>query len=170
MALEYQSSNGKELEVKRRNVLVAGILTTVLSVPALASAADASTNAQTTVKASMSGAAKQESVIVCRLKANRLHESHHVHGTVNVVVNVTCTSRVAEILMQVRLLRNGHATAKVSGRNFGQKSLTKKLAAACHPGTWQAVAGGAIVFPPRYVPPTAKFRPVASNVLHIKHC
>jgi len=101
-------------------------------------------------------AGKAANVIVCTLSVHNPHKSHHVHGTVNVVVTTTCTSAVPVVNIRAALYRSGRLVKQSGQRTFRNTRTARNNAAVpCRNGRYRGWGSVGIVFPPRYTPPTA---------------
>jgi hypothetical protein len=100
-------------------------------------------------------AVSQQSTITCTLSIADPHQSGHVPGMVNVVATWSCTSPVSSLSMTVTLYRNGSQVAQGSFANAGKASLKGNAAAPCVSGSYYGTAGGTVVFPPNYEPPSS---------------
>jgi hypothetical protein len=97
----------------------------------------------------------EASTIVCTPNVQNPHNSSHVHGTVNVVVTLACTSAVTKIGIRAALYRNGLLVKDSHEKDFfGARFAQNNAAEPCHNATYQGWMSYIVVFPPGYVPPT----------------
>lgn len=83
------------------------------------------------------------------------HKSTHVPGTINVIVNVTCTEPVTQITIRGGFYYNGALTYVGPSKSFsGKATASTNAAVPCKSGYYQGYISYSVKFPPGYEPPT----------------
>ncbi|MFI0453929.1 hypothetical protein [Actinomadura sp. 6N118] len=149
---------------------VALAATSMLAAPAEAHTVDNGASA-TASKSLKSKKKNRPDVIVCQVKMNNPHNSHHVRGTINAQATVKCTKPVSGMKLRVKLLKNGKVRKTSLWKvNNGKSSIKQNAALTCQPKKrWQAIAEVWVWFPPKYIP-AAGSSTVRSAVRTIQKC
>lgn len=91
------------------------------------------------------------------IKANYLHNSSHVAGTVNFVGTITCTAAVSNLALTTTLYdtTNGRSKKGYGPYSPGGSSIQANSALACRNGQYYGHSQGDVTFPPGFTPATA---------------
>ncbi len=102
-----------------------------------------------------SGRQAADSEITCVPGGDNPHKSTHVPGTINVIVNVTCTGPVTQITIRCGFYYNGALTYVGPSKSFsGRATASTNAAVPCKSGYYQGYISYSVKFPPGYEPPT----------------
>ncbi|MER6669709.1 hypothetical protein ABT256_34480 [Amycolatopsis japonica] len=95
----------------------------------------------------------RDALITCTPKVHHPHNSGHVPGTINVVVEVRCTAQVARIRIWARLYRDRTRVSVSDERNVHNTWGARNNAATdCRDGKYKGWIRYAVDFPLRFRP------------------